>query len=164
MTSFQFVKLLILVLVLSLAAFGAIVANKTLFVPPIEYLDATSPYILGFTGTAVFFLLKHMDAISTSTSSIKNGNNEHKINKLQESYQYLNQEGISNIILSLTLFIMAKLVKIPNLEVELSRFQLTVISLKFSCLGTMLYIAYDQIRSLHTVMQYRKTIEVNKKC
>ena len=105
-----------------------------------------------------------MDAISTSTSSIKNVNNEQKINKLQESYQYLNQEGISNVILSLTLFVLAKLVKIPIIEVELSRFQLALISLKFSCLCTMLYVAYDQIRSLHTVMQYRKTIEVNKKC
>jgi hypothetical protein len=164
MTKIQFLKLFILLASLFLVAFCAINANKTLFIPPIEYLETTSPYIFGSTATAVYFLLKHMDAISTSTSSIKNKINEHKINKIQESYQHLNQEGVSNVILSLSLFVVAQLLKVPEIEVELSRFQLAVIALKFSCLGTMLYVAFDQILSLHTVMQYRKTIEINKKC
>lgn len=94
---------------------------------------------------------------------MKNVNNEKKVNKIQRSYQNLNQEGISNIILSLSLFILAKLVKIPDSNLELNKFQMTVVSLKFSCLGTMLYIAFDQIYSLRTVMQYRRIIEENKK-
>lgn len=162
MNSRQFIKLLILISILSLIAFWAISVNKTLFIPPIDYLDVTAPYILAFTITAVFFLLKHMDAISTSTSSIKNDYNKEKINKLQVSYEHLSQEGISNAILSLSLFILSKLVKIPNLDIELSQYQLAVISFKFSCLSAMLYIAFDQIHSLHTVMQYRRIIEVNK--
>lgn len=103
-----------------------------------------------------------MDSISTSMSAVKNGRNDNKINKVQKSFLNLNQEGIANVILSLSLFILAKLIKIPNLEGELSSFQVTVLCLKFSCLVTMLYIVFDQICSLHTAMQYRRIIEEKK--
>lgn len=104
-----------------------------------------------------------MDSISTSMSSVKNEGNDNKINKVQNSFLNLNQEGIANVILSLSLFILAKLIKLQNLEVELSGFQVTVLCLKFSCLATMLYVVFDQIGSLHTAMQYRRIIEENKK-
>ena len=162
MTSIQFVKLALLVLVFTLLAFVGITVDKELSIPPIAYLDVTLPYILGITATAVFFLLKHMDGISTSTTSIKNSNNKKKVHKLQQSYQHLTQESISNIILSLSLFLLAKIVEIPDVGIELNKLQTIFISLKFSCFGTMLYIAFDQIRSLQTVMQYRRIIEVNK--
>ena len=162
MTSIQFVKLILLVLLFTLLAFVGITVDKELSIPSIAYLDVTLPYILGITATAVFFLLKHMDGISTSTTSIKNSNNKKKVHKLQQSYQHLTQESISNIILSLSLFILAKTVKIPDIDIELNKLQTIFISLKFSCFGTMLYIAFDQIRSLQTVMQYRRIIEVNK--
>ncbi|MHB8136666.1 MAG: hypothetical protein ACYDH1_20835 [Anaerolineaceae bacterium] len=163
MTSIQFIKLLILYSVLSLSSFVAIIINKSFIVQSTEYLDVISPYIFGFTATTVFFLLKFMDSISTSMSSVKNEGNDNKINKVQNSFLNLNQEGIANVILSLSLFILAKLIKLQNLEVELSGFQVTVLCLKFSCLATMLYVVFDQIGSLHTAMQYRRIIEENKK-
>lgn len=122
MTSIQFFKLLILFSVSSLFAFVGISTNKSHLIPPIEYLDAISPYIFGFTATTVFFLLKYMDSISTSTSLVKTEQNKTKVRNVQKSFLKLNQESIANVILSLSLFIIAKLVKIPDLKVELSSF------------------------------------------
>ena len=163
MTSIQFFKLFILVLSLALFAFFGITIDAELSIQTILLLDTATPYIFAITATTVFFILKHMDGISTSTSSIKNSKNVKKVNKLQQSYQHLNQESIANIILSLSLFVLTKIVKSPNINIELSQLQVAAISLKFSCFGTMLYIAFDQIRSLQTVMQYRRILETNKK-
>ncbi len=162
MTSIQFIKLALLILAFTLLAFVGVTVDKSLSIPLIAYLDVTLPYILGITATAVFFLLKHMDGISTCTTSIKDSNNKKKVHKLQLSYQHLTQESISNIILSLSLFVLAKAVKTPDMDIDLNKLQTLLISLKFSCFGTMLYVAFDQIRSLQTVMQYRRIIETNK--
>jgi L-cystine uptake protein TcyP (sodium:dicarboxylate symporter family) len=163
MNKIQFIKLILLVLVFTMIAYAGIFIEKNLSIQTIMLLDTSTPYIFGITATAAFYILKHMDGIATSTSAIKNSKNKEKIKKLQQSYQHLSQEAISNIILSLALFVLAKTVKSPNIDLELSQLQVGVVSLKFSCFGTMLYIAFDQIRSLHTVMQYRRIIEVNKK-
>lgn len=163
MNSIQFVKLLFAALALSLIAFVAITIDRKFTIHIIEYLEAISIYILGITGTSVFFLLKHMDGISSSTTSLKNQENKPKIDKLQKLFQTLNQEGISNIILSITLFICAKLIGLPDASIEINNITMLFISIKFSCFIIIIYTAYDQIRALHTVMNYRRIIETNKK-
>jgi hypothetical protein len=163
MNSIQFIKLLFAVLALSLIAFVAINIDRKFTIHIIEYLEAISLYILGITGTAVFFLLKHMDGISSSTTAIKNSENKRQVDKLQKLYQTLNQEGISNILLSITLFILAKIIGLPETSIEINKITMIFISIKFSCFVIIIYSAYDQIRALHTVMNYRRIIETNKK-
>lgn len=163
MNSIQFIKLGILILAFTLFAFVSISLQKEIAVQTIMLIETTIPYVLGITVTSVFFVLKHMDGISTATSSFRDSKKQEKINKIQKSYQSLNQESISNVILSLALFILGEIIKLPKIDIEFGQFQAIVISLKFSFFGAMLYVAFDQICSLHTVMKYRSIIEVNKK-
>jgi len=163
MNSIQLIKLGILILALTLFAFVGIYLQKEISIQIIMLLDTTVPCIFGITVTAVLFILKHMDSISTATSSLRDSKNHDKVSKTHQSYQVLNEEAVSNIILSLALFILGKILKLPKIDIELNQLQIIVISLKFSCFGSMLYIAFDQIYSLRTIMKFRSTIEINKK-
>lgn len=162
MNSRQFIKLLSFITFFSFIAYLGELLWQDNVISIINGILLSAPYLLAATTTIVIFLVKYTDSIATSLSEFIDEKRRKNIIAAQKSFSDLSKESISNIILCLVLFILLKAVNLNIFTENLEKYLKLIYSLKFSFIMTMIYITINQIIALHTVMNYRKLIEINK--
>lgn len=164
MNKTQFLKLLLFMIATSLGYYVALELNDELFISILSAISTSPPYIIAFNTAITLYLLKYTDAVSTSVSSAITETNSPKINKFQKSIKNLNQEAILNMLLTIIIFVLLKIVESAYFELDKDFVFQFVMAVRFSLIALLFIVAIIQGRALFLAMNYRHVIETKNKC